>query len=89
MSGLREWVRRGLLILMVLTMTAAGMSFAAAADATEEPVETVSGYPYTTVTRVSVNLREKKSVRSMLVKKIPQGAEITVLAASGTWAEVK
>ena len=55
---------------------------------TPEPVEVVSSYPYTTVTRESVNLRAKKSIRSTLLKKIPQGAEISVESASGTWAEV-
>ena len=56
---------------------------------TAEPVETVGGYPYTTVTREKVNLREGRSVRSALLKKIPQGAEITVTANSGTWAAVE
>ena len=56
---------------------------------TPEPMETVSSYPYTTVTREKVNLREGKSVRSTLLKKIPQGAEITVNAKSGSWAEVE
>jgi len=88
MSGLRVWVRRGMLMLMVLMLLGAGSAFGADPETTEEPVETVSGYPYATVTRVSVNLREKKSVRSALIKKIPQGAEITVYAAGGTWAEV-
>ncbi|MBQ9253110.1 MAG: peptidoglycan-binding protein [Clostridia bacterium] len=56
---------------------------------TPEPMETVSSYPYTTVTRESVNLRQSKSVRATLLKKIPQGAEIIVRANSGTWAEVE
>ena len=56
---------------------------------TPEPMETVSSYPYSTITREKVNLREGKSVRSTLLKKIPQGADITVLANSGTWAEVE
>jgi len=56
---------------------------------TAEPMETVSGYPYTTVTREKVNLRAGRSVRAELLKKIPQGAEITVNASSGTWAEVE
>ena len=56
---------------------------------TPEPMETVSSYPYTTVTREKVNLRQSRSVRSAILKKIPQGASITVTANSGTWAEVE
>lgn len=56
---------------------------------TAEPMEVVSSYPYETVTRESVNLRESKSLRSTLLKKIPQGADISVLSNSGTWAEVE
>ena len=56
---------------------------------TAEPMETVSSYPYTTVTREKVNLRASRSVRSELLKKIPQGAEITVNVNGTTWAEVE
>ena len=56
---------------------------------TPEPMETVGSYPYTTVTREKVNLRANRSVRATLLKKIPQGATITVKANSGTWAEVE
>ena len=56
---------------------------------TPEPMETVGSYPYTTVTREKVNLRASRSVRATLLKKIPQGATITVKANSGTWAEVE
>ena len=52
---------------------------------TPEPMETVSSYPYSTITREKVNLREGKSVRSTLLKKIPAGANIVVRASSGTW----
>ena len=55
---------------------------------TPEPVQTAEGYPYTTLTRDSVNLRAKKSVRSTLLRKIPASASITVHSVSGTWAEV-
>ena len=58
-------------------------------EVTPEPMETVSSYPYTTLTREKVNLRASRSVRATLLKKIPQGAEITVTANSGTWAEVE
>ena len=56
---------------------------------TPEPMEVVGSYPYTTITREKVNLRKTKSVRGVLLKTIPQGAEITVTANSGTWAEVE
>ena len=56
---------------------------------TPEPMETVSGYPYDTITREKVNLRDSRSVRATLLKKIPQGATISVLANSGTWAQVE
>ena len=56
---------------------------------TAEPMETVSSYPYNTVTRDTVNLRAGRSVRSELLKKIPQGAEIIVNLNGGTWAEVE
>ena len=52
-------------------------------------VETVSGYPYTTVTTDKVNLRSARSVRSELIRTIPRGAEITVTAVSGSWAAVE
>ena len=57
--------------------------------AAEEEAEIVPSYPYTTVTRDKVNLRAGKSVKSALLKKIPAGAEITVLSKSGSWAEVE
>ncbi len=56
---------------------------------TPEPMETVSAYPYETVTREKVNLRASRSTRSTLLKKIPEGAAISVTANSGTWAEVE
>ena len=55
---------------------------------TPEPVLTAEGYPYVTVTRDSVNLRAQKSVRSTLLRKIPESASITVNEVSGTWANV-
>ena len=53
-----------------------------------ETVQTVSGYPYSTVTRDSVNLRERQSTRSTLLKKIPAGATITVEGGGNTWIPV-
>lgn len=50
--------------------------------------QTATGYPYETTTNDSVNLREKKSTRSDLIRQIPKGAEITVLGVSGNYAQV-
>ena len=61
---------------------------AAIVTPTPEVVETVDSYPYTTVTRDTVNLRAGRSVRSTLLRKIPEGAAVTVLSASGSWAGV-
>ena len=55
---------------------------------TPEPLEAAEGYPYTTVTREAVNLREGRSVRSGLIRKIPRGAEITVTGKNGSWVAV-
>ena len=54
-----------------------------------ETLETVSSYPYTTKTKVKVNLRASRSTRSTLIKKIPANAEITVMAVKESWAEVE
>ena len=82
-----KWIlRRGLMIVLAL-MLLVGSAVGEAAP-TEEPVLTAPAYPYQTVTRVSVNLRASRSVRSTLLKRIPEAAEITVNAVSGSWAEV-
>ena len=65
-----------------------------AADADAEPtatMEIVSSYPYTTKTKVKVNLRASRSVRSTLLRHIPAGAEITVNSVStkSGWASVE
>ena len=53
-------------------------------------MEIVSSYPYTTRTKVKVNLRASRSVRSELLRHIPAGAEITVNSVSTKtgWASV-
>ncbi|MBR2823820.1 MAG: peptidoglycan-binding protein [Clostridia bacterium] len=56
---------------------------------TAVPREVVGEYPYTTVTLEKVNLRASRSVRGELLKKIPKGAEISVLSNGQTWAEVE
>lgn len=55
---------------------------------TPVPVETVSGYPYSTKTLDQVNLREKKNTSSAILKVIPKNAEITVKSVNGSYAEV-
>ena len=55
---------------------------------TPEAVQTAESYPYATVTREAVNLRAKKSVRSTLLRKIPESAAITVNEVCGSWANV-
>ena len=54
-------------------------------------LEIVSSYPYTTKTKVKVNLRASRSVRSELLRHIPAGAEITVNSVSqkSGWAAVE
>lgn len=54
-----------------------------------ETLEIVSSYPYTTTTKVKVNLRASRSTRSALLKHIPAGATITVNAVKGSWATVE
>lgn len=51
--------------------------------------ETASGYPYTTQTIDSVNLRKSRSTSSALIRQIPKGAEITVKGIQGSWAEIE
>ena len=79
-----------LIAALVMLVCAVPVCVSAASGSTDtEILETVSSYPYTTKTKVKVNLRSRRSVRSVLLKKIPAGAEITVNAVKGAWAEVK
>ena len=57
--------------------------------AAAEEQEIVGSYPYTTVTRVKVNLRKGRSTRTTLIQRIPEGAEISVLSKNGSWVEVQ
>ena len=50
---------------------------------------TATGYPYLTTTRDSVNLRASASTSSTLLKKIPEGATITVKGITGSFAQVE
>ena len=49
---------------------------------------TAPGYPYTTVTTSSVNLRKSASTSAKKLDVIPKGATITVHKLSGSWANV-
>ena len=86
-NGLRMLVAlAAVLAIMACTVPVTGFT---ESEATPTPtLEIVSSYPYTTTTKVKVNLRAGRTVRSTLVKKIPKGAEITVKAVKGSWAEV-
>ena len=77
------------LALTVIACAVPTVVFAASNTETTETLETVSSYPYTTKTKVKVNLRASRSTRSTLLKKIPADAEITVNAVKGSWAEVQ
>lgn len=56
---------------------------------TPVPVQTAEGYPYTTVTTDSVNLRKEKAANAAILAKIPKGAVITVKKISGTYAQTE
>ena len=75
-----------LMALLLCVLAAVTLPAGQAEDAWE--TEVVSGYPYTTVTSSSVNLRASRSIRSSLIKKIPAGVTITVYGTKGDWAEV-
>ena len=77
------------LTLLVCAVPVSGFTASGSEQTTEEALETVSSYPYTTKTKVKVNLRASRSTRSTLLKKIPADAEITVNAVKGSWAEVQ
>ena len=79
---------RGMAIVLTLVLCLAGMTGAGRVAAADDEAEIVGSYPYTTVTKVNVNMRASRSVKSELLKRIPEGAEISVLAKNGNWAQV-
>ena len=92
MSRLKICLRTLTALIMALVLIACAVPVvvsAASGSEQTEVLETVSSYPYTTTTKVKVNLRAKRSTRSTLLKKIPAEAEITVNAVKGSWAEVE
>ena len=91
MTQLKRHLRTLTALAAALAILACAMPAVVSAETgaeTAETLETVSSYPYTTKTKVKVNLRSGRSTRSTLLKKIPAGAEITVNAVKGSWAEV-
>ena len=83
----RKTLYRGSLIALALILCLSffiGEGYRAKADE-----EIVSSYPYTTVTKESVNLRASRSTKAELLKKIPKGAEVSVLSKNGSWVEVE
>ena len=81
MTRMNKHLLRALGITLALALLLAGVLTAAPAAnnaAAAETQETVSSYPYTTVTRDKVNLRAGTSTRTTLIGRIPAGAEITV-----------
>ena len=92
MSQMRNHLRLLTVLIMTLTIIVCAVpvpAFTATGSDTAEALETVSSYPYTTTAKVKVNLRAGRSTRSTLLKKIPAGAQITVKAVKGSWAEVE
>ena len=81
------------LAMVIMLAFSAVPATVGAADSNAEPtatLEIVSSYPYTTKTKVKVNLRASRSTRSELLYHIPAGAEITVNSVSkkSGWANV-
>ena len=87
MSQLKKWMSAALAVTMALMICILAVEIPVSTAAAEE-MEVVESYPYTTVTRDTVNLRASRSTRSALLKKIPSGAEISVRGTKGDWAEV-
>lgn len=78
---------------LILYSAAAPSVKATAAPATSTPAPAVTpapqtGYPYTTYTTASVNLREKATTNSDRLATVSKGATVTVLADSGDFVQV-
>ena len=95
MFKLRKSLRILPVIVMVIILAFGAFPVTSGAAGNEAEatatLEIVSSYPYTTVTKVKVNLRASRSVRSELLVHIPAGAEITVNSVSqkSGWASVE
>ena len=91
MTQLKNGFRLLLALAAALTILVSAVPMAGFAETQQssETLEIVSSYPYTTKTKVKVNLRQSRSTRSTLIKKIPAGAEITVNSVKGSWAQIQ
>lgn len=92
MTQLKNGFRMLLALAAVLTILVSAVpmaGFAASGTESTETLEIVGSYPYTTKTKVKVNLRQSRSTRSTLIKKIPAGAEITVNSVKSSWAQIE
>ena len=93
MTHLRKNLLRALAATLALLLCLSGAillpQIADVATAEEEEQEIVSSYPYTTVTKVNVNMRKGRSTNTERILLIPKGAEITVNEKNGNWAEVE
>ena len=89
----RRFLKRIMLLALILACAFASavwhVPFHAARAAGSGTLETADGYPYTTTTYESVNLREKRSVNSGVVLVIHAGAAVTVLNVTDSWAAVE
>ena len=56
---------------------------------TERPASSSSGFPYNTTTRDSVNMRKSPSSSSVVLERLPAGAELTVEGESGSYLKVR
>ena len=71
MSQLKNRLRALAALLAALTILVCAVPatvFAASTGTSTEALETVSSYPYTTKTKVKVNLRSRRSTRSVLLR---------------------
>ena len=91
MTQLKKNLLRGLaaMLAVMLCLTGAAVTGSIEPAAAEEEQEIVPSYPYTTVTKVKVNLRRSRSVNSELIYRIPAGMQITVTEKNGNWVHVE
>ncbi len=68
-------------------VNALGGSSTTAPQATST-TNTVTGYPYQTTTKDSVNLRKSASTTAIILDRLPEGAELTVQGVSGDFLKV-
>ncbi len=80
--------RTGYIIKQYIGEPEATATVLAKASATATPTAaTVSGYPYQTTTRDSVNMRRSPSSSSVILERIPEGGALTVEGVSGSYVK--